>query len=102
MAFYGLTDEAIATEIGRRLKTLRLNKNYSQEEMIEKTGLSIKAIRNAEKGKSTLATYIAVLRALNALDALENFIPETRISPLQLAKMNGKQRLKASRKRSDS
>ncbi len=37
MAFYSLTDEAIATEIGRRLKTLRLNKNYSQEEMIEKT-----------------------------------------------------------------
>ena len=61
--------------------------------------LSMKAVRNAEQGKRTLITYIKILRALNALDNLELFIPQTRVSPLQLAKMAGHKRQRASSKR---
>ena len=33
------------------------------------------------------------------LDELNNFIPETRVSPIQLAKMHGKERQRASGER---
>jgi transcriptional regulator with XRE-family HTH domain len=101
MSFYAMTDKVITGEIGRRLKSLRLKKNLSQKNVANSSGLSIKAIQNAEKGESTLVTYIKILRVLNALDSLENFLPEVTISPLALAKMEGKKRQRAtgSRKR---
>ena len=96
MKLFGATDAAIAEEIGERLKALRLDRNYSQRALCELTGLSIKAVLNAEKGKSTLVTYIKLLRALNCLDHLENFIPKPGISPMQMAKLSRKKRRRAS------
>lgn len=99
MTLFGMTDSAIAEDIGERLRELRLNRNYSQQEICVMTGLSIKAILNAEKGKSNIVTYIKILRALNCLDHLENFIPKPGISPMQMAKLSSKKRIRASRKR---
>ena len=96
MSLFGATDSAIAEDIGDRLKTLRLDRNYSQRELCELTGLSIKAILNAEKGKSNIVTYIRLLRALNCLDHLENFIPKPGISPMQIVKLSKKKRIRAS------
>jgi putative transcriptional regulator len=44
-------------------------------------------------------TLIKVLRVLGSLDALESFLPEISVSPLALAKFEGKKRKKASGKR---
>ncbi len=101
MLYFSMTDRAISTEIGKRLSALRLRKNLPQHEVASMTGLSLKAIRSAEKGESKLITYIKILRALNALDDLDHFLPDISISPLQLAKTKGKQRQRAtsSRKR---
>jgi putative transcriptional regulator len=99
MKLFGATDSAIAEDIGDRLKSLRLDRNYSQKELCELTGLSIKAILNAEKGKSNIVTYIKLLRALNCLDHLENFIPEPGISPMQIVKLSSKKRIRASGKK---
>ena len=52
-------------------------------------------IKSLESGSGKLSTVIAVLRELGALDALDSFIPEPSISPLQLAKMQGRQRERA-------
>ncbi len=97
MNFYAMTDKAVAREIGARLKSLRLKKNVRQKEIAQKAGLSLKAIQNAEKGTSTLLTYITILRALDSLDALDSFLPVVKISPLQLAKMEGRKRQRATR-----
>ncbi len=99
MKLFGATDSAIAEDIGDRLKNLRLDRNYSQKELCELTGLSIKAILNAEKGKSNIVTYIKLLRALNCLDHLENFIPKPGISPMQIVKLSNKKRIRASSKK---
>ncbi len=99
MNLFGATDSAIAEDIGDRLKALRLDRNYSQKELCELTGLSIKAILNAEKGKSNIVTYIKFLRALNCLDHLENFIPKLGISPMQIVKLSSKKRIRASSKK---
>ncbi len=100
MKLFGATDTAIAEDIGARLKNLRLDRNYSQKKLCELTGLSIKAILNAEKGKSNIVTYIKLLRALNCLDHIENFIPEPGISPMQIVKLSSKKRIRASSEKS--
>ena len=99
MDFYSLSDKRIAEELGQRIRTLRLQKNVTQKALAEATLLSLNAIKALEAGRGKLSTIIAVLRELGALDQLDSFIPATTISPLQLAKMQGKQRERASGER---
>ncbi len=99
MDYYTLTDSAIETEIGDRLRALRLRRNITQKALAEATGLSVTAIKGIEAGGGTLSTLIAVLRELQALDQLQHFIPEITVSPLQLARSKGKQRQRATGKR---
>lgn len=99
MSFFAMTDKAIINEIGRRLKSIRLRKNMTQKEVAVATGLSLNAVQTAEKGTSKMMTYVKILRVLNALDSLENFLPEVTISPLELAKLEGKKRKRASGQR---
>ncbi len=96
MDFYTLSDKAIEQELGERIKTLRLRKNITQKELAAATTLSLNTIKSLESGRGKLSSLIAVLRELSALDHLNNFIPETTLSPLQLAKMQGKVRERAS------
>lgn len=99
MDFYTLSDKYIEQELGNRLKALRLQKNITQKELAKATTLSLNSIKSLESGRSKLSTLVAVLRELEALDHLDNFIPEISISPIQLAKMQGRVRKRASGER---
>ncbi len=96
MDFYVLSDKAIELELGNRFKALRLAKNITQKELAGLTTLSLNSIKALESGRGKLSTIIAVLRELGALEQLDSFIPVTSISPIQLAKMQGKVRERAS------
>lgn len=96
MDFYSMADKGIEAELGNRLKALRLRKNITQQQLAEATTLSLNAIKALEKGRGKLATLIAVLRELGTLQELDNFIPAPTVSPLQLARMQGKKRRRAS------
>lgn len=96
MDFYTLSDKAVEQELANRIKALRLRKNITQKELAEATVLSLNTIKALESGRGKLSTLIAVLRELGALDHLDSFIPEASISPLQIAKMQGKVRERAS------
>ena len=99
MDFYTLSDRAIEAELGQRIRSLRLRKNITQKQLAEATNLSVNAIKSLEVGRSRISTLIAVLRELSALDHLDNFLPATTLSPLQLVKMQGNARERASTKR---
>ena len=99
MDFYILSDKGIEEELGQRIKALRLRKNITQKKLAEATTLSINTIKALESGRGKLSALIAVFRELEALDQLDNFIPEISISPMQLAKMHGKVRKRASSER---
>lgn len=99
MDLYSLSDKGLETELGGRLRALRLRKNITQKALAEATTLSLNAIKSLESGRGKLSTLIAVLRALGTLDHLNSFIPEPAISPIQLAKMQGKGRERASGER---
>ncbi len=94
------SDLALQRELGARLQAHRLNQNLSQAELAAATGLARKTITNLETGHGgTLLTLIAVLRGLRLLDQLEAFIPAPGPSPIQLVKLAGKQRRRATGRR---
>lgn len=97
----GMTASALAEEIGARLKQARLNQDLTQSEVAELAGVSRKTVLNAEKGKVQLEFMIAILMALDLTDQIDLFLPKQAISPLQLAKLQGKKRQRASGRRSD-
>ncbi|HHG85682.1 MAG TPA: XRE family transcriptional regulator [Bacteroidetes bacterium] len=91
------SDTSALKEIGVQLRHLRLVKNISQASLAEATGLDRSTIGNLEHGRSTsLLTLIKVLRALDKLELLSPFFQLPQISPLQVAKMKGNQRERAS------
>lgn len=94
------TDLAWQRDLGARLQAHRLNQNLSQAELAAATGLARKTITNLETGHGgTLVTFIAVLRGLGLLGQLEAFIPAPGPSPIQLVKLAGKQRRRATGRR---
>ncbi|WP_413698541.1 helix-turn-helix domain-containing protein [Psychromonas sp. KJ10-10] len=95
MSDYLGSPHAIVAELGERIRTARLNADLTQEELAKKAGISLKAVTNSEKGKSTLLSIVSILVALDMTDQLNSFIPRQVLSPIQLAKLQGKERQRA-------
>lgn len=93
------SNEAIRQELGKRLKRERLNQNITQAVLAKQAGISRRTLVGAESGEPfTIDTLLSILRALGCLAQIDLFLPEPEISPIQLSKLNGKKRQKASGK----
>lgn len=90
------TASALAEALGERLKQARLNRDLTQSEVANLAGVARKTVLNAEKGKVQLEIFIAIMIALDLTEQLDLFLPVQEISPLQLAKLQGKKRQRAS------
>ncbi|WP_225318410.1 helix-turn-helix transcriptional regulator [Cellvibrio sp. KY-YJ-3] len=95
MNYHSMTNSAIATELGERLERLRLAQNLTQQMLADEIGITAKSYRQLVAGGGKLENMIAALRALNALEQLDNFLPDTPPSPLEQLKLRGKQRQRA-------
>jgi len=93
---------ALTEMIGERLKQARLNRDLTQSDVAERAGLARKTVLNAEKGKVQLENLMAIMIALDLTEQLDRFLPPPEISPLQLAKLQGKQRQRASGQRRET
>ena len=91
-----MTASALAEEMGERLKRARLNRDLTQSEVATLAGITRKTVLNAEKGKVQLEVLLAIMIVLDLTDQLDLFLPSQTISPLQLAKLQGKKRQRAS------
>ena len=99
MTWYGKSDRAILREIGARVRRRRLDRNISQQRLAEIAGLNRTTVSEFERGSPpSLLTLVQIQRALDALDELDTFLAEPLPSPLQLARLKGKQRRRASRR----
>ena len=86
----------VLRETGDRLRIFRLQQNIPMRELALQAGVGIATVQRAEAGLGmTLATLVKLLRALGRLEALEAFLPPATISPLQLAKLAGRDRQRA-------
>jgi len=91
------TDAAILEEFGRRLRRTRLQRNLTQRSLAEEAGLSLATVRNLEDGRpSQLVTLIRVLRVLGLAGGLEQAVPEPPQSPIELMRLRGRERQRAS------
>lgn len=94
---YSNADDVILQNLGEQLKQMRLNKNFTQSQLSEISGLSRSAISDLEnKGTGSMNTFVRILRALEKLEILNHFVTEVPISPIQIAKLKGKVRKRAS------
>ena len=94
---YAMTDSAIAKELGRRLEQMRLEANKPQKAIADELGISEGTYRHAINGKAKLEVIIGILRVLGKLENLDGFLPELPFSPIELLKLEGKKRQRATR-----
>jgi transcriptional regulator with XRE-family HTH domain len=95
-----MADEAVLAELGTRLERTRLERNLTQRELAAQAGVERKALVRMEGGESVrLVSFIRVLRALGLLDVLDRLVPEPTPSPMELLKLHGRQRRRATGRR---
>jgi putative transcriptional regulator len=98
MDFKDMGNKAVLAEIGGRISRRRLNQNISQVELARRAGVTRIVVQRLENGLGcNLESLIKILRSLDLIDQLDSFLPEPGISPIQLAKLKGNERLRASR-----
>lgn len=77
------TDLEIQETLGQRLRALRKARGMSQQEAADRADLARSTVHEAETGKNpTLNTLIRLLRVYGRLGALDTFIPEPTVSPM--------------------
>ena len=86
------------------LQAWRLEMNLPQVNLANKTQLSLATIYQVENGKGTsMLNLIKILRILDRLDALSQFLQEKEISPLEYQKLESgvNKRKRASKAKKD-
>ena len=98
-----LSDEAVLAEIGTRIARHRLELQLTQTSLAEQAGISKRTLERMEAGASVqMLSMIRVFRVIGLLPNLNQMIPEPGLSPMDLLKRKGKQRLRASAPRNDN
>lgn len=97
-----MTPVAIAEELGVRLRQARLNANLTQAEVASRAGLTRTTVLNAEKGKVQLENLVAILASMDMVNQLNVFLPAPEISPIQLARLKGQERQRASKTKTNA
>ena len=99
--YTSMSDDRLAQLLGKFIKHHRVDKNISQDELATKAGLSRPTISLMERGKSmNLNSIIRVLRVLNLLYLFDAIKITQTISPIEMLKIQEKQRKRSSKKRS--
>jgi transcriptional regulator with XRE-family HTH domain len=98
-----LSDEAILVEFGSRLAQRRINLQLTQAALAEQAGIAKRTLERIEAGASAqMSSLIRILRALDALPGLDLLLPENAPRPMDLLKRKGRQRQRASARRTDA
>lgn len=92
-----LVDEGVLQELGARIGQARLQRNLTQIELANQSGISKRTLERMEAGGSVqLSSLIRVCRALGLLERFDTLIPEAAVSPMAQLKLRGKERKRAS------
>jgi transcriptional regulator with XRE-family HTH domain len=84
-------DKDILSELGRRLKKLRKQRQLNQDELATAAGIGVATLRRIEDGQdSQIGSWIKLLKALQRLDGIDGLLPENFKSPMAEAADLGK------------
>lgn len=99
--WYSLTDLEVLGEFGTRIRLARIEKNFTQQILAERTGLNRCTIRDLENGHSVnLLSLLQILRCLEMLERLDNLLPGSSQSPVLAKLQSERKRVKLSKKQS--
>lgn len=96
-----LSDSALLRLLGERIVQYRLRANLTQAELAAEAGVAKRTLERIEAGGGAeTTTLVRILRALNLVDGLNQLLPEIPPSPIAQVEFRGKQRRRASGRRS--
>jgi transcriptional regulator with XRE-family HTH domain len=85
-----------------RLARRRLDLSLTQAELAKQAGIAKRTVERIESGASAqLSSLMRIFRVLEVLPGLEQLLPEPGPRPMELLKMKGKLRQRASSRRQD-
>jgi len=97
-----MSDKAILEELGYRLSRHRVELGFTQAKLAKEAGISKRTLERIETGESTqTSSLIRIMRVLGLLESLDVFAPDTGPRPMDLLKLRGKERQRASSKRQE-
>lgn len=95
-----MSDKAVLEEMGHRLSRHRVELGLTQAKLANEAGISKRTLERIEAGESTqTSSLIRTMRALGLLEALDVLAPDTGPRPMDLLKLRGKERQRASSKK---
>ena len=79
------TDREIMVELGERLRALRKASGLTLTQVAERATLSRRTVARTEQGDNPrLGTLLRLLRVYGRLEALDTFVPEPAVSPMEM------------------
>jgi len=83
--FFKKLDGEIMIDVGKKLRKLRQNKDYTQEELAQLVGVNRRLIGEIEAGKGTsLLVFVKILKVFNKTDKLIEILESSSISPREM------------------
>jgi transcriptional regulator with XRE-family HTH domain len=94
-----MNDETLLHELGERLSHARLDRNLTQAELAVQAGVAKRTVERLESGavSAQLSGFLRICRVLGLLDRFDVLIPEAKPGPMELLRMQGRKRQRASR-----
>lgn len=92
---YGLSNSDLVRLLGQRYRQYRISRQMKQTDVARQAGVSVFTLSQFENGKAaniTLTNLIALLRAIEMLDGIEELLPELPMSPYELEKIRKKEK----------
>lgn len=95
MEVYSKSDLQYVKQLGKFIKETRLAQKKTQQELADEAGVNRSTLVQVEKGSPVaLVTFIQLLRALKKLDLLKHFEYKEELSPLKIAALQEKRRVR--------
>ena len=92
------SDNALLEVIGRFIQETRVQQNKNQQQVADAAGINRSTLSQIENGGGgTMLSMLQILRVLDQLQFLDYFQVQTKVSPIQLAKLEQKKRKRASK-----
>lgn len=90
------TSDQIEAVLCKRIESIRLSRNITQEQLADEAGVSIRTIGRLEKGQGvSMNTFIRVMIALRIQQNLETLLPDPTVRPIERIGLDAGERKRA-------
>lgn len=94
------SNDAFLGELGARIQRRRLELDLTRELLADRAGVGVSTLQRIEGGRSTqVVSLLRVLGALGFQPQVESWLPSSERSPLGELERGGRERRRASRRR---